>query len=149
MKEVTDTVWRQAQENSKCKNVNYRRSVDTMIIVVVAVVIIVIVQYDYIPNWQGPVSEEERRNFWTQLMYVQLLKQCIRKENLGKFGEGIKFTVQVDPLSRPIQGNDCKYTTIVMLSTRNTNIYIYFTYYVSECSQHCILRSCMVYNSRH
>ena len=82
-------------------------------------------------------------------MFIQLSKQRVRKENLGTFEVGIKFTVQVDPLSRPIERNDCNYNTIVMLSTRNANVYIYFTYYISQRSQHCIMRSCMVYSSRH
>jgi len=50
--EVIYTARRQAQENSKCKNVNYRRSFNKIIIIiiVVGVVILVVVQYDYIPN---------------------------------------------------------------------------------------------------
>ena len=47
-------------------------------------------------------------------MYILLSKQHVRKENLGKFEEGTKFTVQVYPLSRPIERNDGKYTAIVM-----------------------------------
>jgi len=44
------TVRRQAQEISKYKNVNYRRSINKIIIIIIIAVVILVVQYDYIPN---------------------------------------------------------------------------------------------------